>query len=88
MLTVGLEDQLRGVFQWRPQGPLLHRCFFSRILTIFILFHQRTKQVFMVMERTRFILKALMCNFCFIVFKKSITLVLSKAQQVFDFSDT
>lgn len=43
MLRVGLEDQLRGAFQRRPQGPLLHRCFFPRILTIFILFHQRTK---------------------------------------------
>lgn len=67
VLTVGLEDQLRGAFQWRLQGPLFHRCFFSRTLTMFC-FIKEQKQVFMVTERTRFILKALMCNFCFVVF--------------------
>lgn len=67
MLRAGLKDPLRGAFQWRSQGPLLHRCFFPRILTIFC-FIKEQKQVFMVMERTRFILKALMFHFCFIVF--------------------
>lgn len=89
VLTVGLEDQLRGgLFNGDLKG-LCSTDAFSREFKLYLFcFIKEQKQVFMVMERMRFILKALMCNFCFIVFKKSISLVLRKAQQVFDFSDT